>query len=85
MLKGHHILPENHHFWLDVFILSQVYLRYNVHKFKLGVLFSQFRELGFGTISATSSDSGHITHHFGLPLYQCFHIAENSMEVSWNK
>ena len=62
------IFCQNHHFWLDVFVLSQVYLRYNYHKFKLDVLFSQVQR-DFGTVLATWSDSGHITHHFGLHLY----------------
>lgn len=41
------IFCRNHHFWLDVLVLSQVYLRYNYHKFKLDVLFSQVQRVRF--------------------------------------
>lgn len=68
--KGHGALPENHHLWLDVVILSQVHLWFYFHKFKLHVLFLCVQRVGFWC------SLGHLvrfwayhTCHLGLPLY----------------
>lgn len=38
--KGRGVLLEKHHFWLDVFLMSQVHLRFYFHKIKLDVVLS---------------------------------------------